>query len=319
MRILLTGGSGFIGSHLLIQMLSRDSIHEIVNIDLNDSIVQDPRLKTICVDIRNMDLQDLSIEGTFDVCIHLAAIAKEPGYEWEEYFETNHRGTLNIIALCDKLEIKKIIFTSTMMVYQAGEVQRTEDSITAPDTGYGISKLLAEKELLLWKSQQADRQLKIIRPAVVFGKNEKANFTRLYSSLKKGFFPFIGKSTTIKSNIYVHELNDFIMFLLNNHTQSDVFNFGFPESYTIRQISDTFNIVFGFRPFRPTMPLGLMLFIARFFQLINSLGFKNSIHPRRMEKLYYSTDIYPANALREGYQFKYNLKAALEDWKKAGV
>jgi hypothetical protein len=137
--------------------------------------------------------------------------------------------------------------------------------------------------------------------------------------LKKGFFPFIGKSTTIKSNIYVHELNDFILFILNNPTQFIVYNFGFPETYTIRQITDTFNVVFGFKPVRPTLPLGLMLFAAKSFQLLNSLGLKNSIHPRRIEKLYYSTDIYPANALRDGYKFKYDLKSALEDWRMAGV
>lgn len=316
MKVLITGGSGFIGTHLILDLLKSGIFESIKNLDIVDAKIKDTKLETDIVDIRDSKLNN-KVNGIFDICIHLAALCKEPGFKWEEYFETNHVGTVNTISLCEKLGIEKIIFTSTMMVYQAGEVQRTENSITTPDTAYGISKLLAEKELQIWKARGINRELKIIRPAVVFGENENANFTRLYKSLKRGLFPFIGKDSTVKSNIYVHELNAFIQFLLTQHTPTDVFNFGFPETYTMRQITDAFNSVFGFKPFRPTLPLGLMLIMARLFQLLNALGFKNPIHPRRIEKLYYSTNILPKAALDSNYQFKYDLKSALEDWKQS--
>ncbi|MDW3208247.1 MAG: NAD(P)-dependent oxidoreductase [Reichenbachiella sp.] len=318
MKILITGGSGFIGTHLIKSLFSLKGEISILNVDLNNSPILHPHLKTVITDIRSNNLHNILAESSdFDQCIHLAAICKEPGYEWKEYFETNHVGTKNIISLCDKLNIPKIIFTSTMMVYKAGEEQKTELSQTDPDTAYGISKLLAEKELEKWKYRGTDRELKIIRPAVVFGENENANFTRLYKSLKKGFFPYVGKKTTIKSNIYVHELNSFIIFLMTKPTKSNIYNFGFPELSSINHITSTFNEVFGIKAFRPTIPLRIMILLAHFFQLLNRFGFKNSIHPRRIEKLYYSTDIYPKAALDEGYQFKFNLSSALEDWKKS--
>ncbi|MEP3387670.1 MAG: NAD(P)-dependent oxidoreductase [Reichenbachiella sp.] len=319
MKILITGGSGFIGTHLSKFLSSKKAIEQIISIDLNPSKNRSSQFKTIIGDIRDETLlNQLYSVDKIDCCIHLAALCKEPGFEWKEYFETNHEGTKNVIGLCEKLNIQKIIFTSTMMVYKAGEEKKTEEDLTDPDTAYGISKLLAEKELEKWKSCGLDRELKIIRPAVVFGENENANFTRLYKSLRKGFFPYVGKKTTIKSNIYVHELISFIHFLLLQSTKHDIYNFGFPDSSPMSNITDTFCKVFGFKTFRPTIPLNVMIFAARIFQLLNRIGLKNDVHPRRIEKLYYSTHIQPKAALDVGYEFKFNLQSGLEDWKKSG-
>lgn len=318
MNILVTGGSGFIGTVLLRQLLSTGQIDRVVNLDLIDSQVDDTRLRTIKADVRNPDIANTSIDGDFDFCIHLAALCKEPGYEWEEYFETNHIGTINTIALCEKLGIQQIVFTSTMMVYQAGEVRRTEESITAPDTAYGISKLLAEKELLAWDSSDAGRVLKIIRPAVVFGENENANFTRLHRSIKRGVFPYVGKSSTIKANVYVKELALFIQYLLNTSTSKTLYNLSFADEYTMKRIVSDIKETFGFRSIHPVLPVRPLLWISFLFEALDQMGLRNGIHHRRIEKLYHSTDVYPANALKEGYVFEYNLRTALEDWKVSG-
>ncbi|SNS56500.1 Nucleoside-diphosphate-sugar epimerase [Ekhidna lutea] len=316
MKILITGGSGFIGTHLIKELLQDDSIDKIINLDLKESSIKNSKLVTQSCDIRK-DIKVDIINEHFDWCIHLAALCKEPGYDWEEYFDTNHIGTNHVIQLCKRLSIPKITFTSTMMVYNAGEVQRTESSITSPDTAYGISKLLAEKELEKWVNLDANRALKIIRPAVVFGENENANFTRLYKSLKSGFFPYVGKSTTVKSNIYVHELVRFIKFLNKSKSEIVHYNFSFPESSKISHLVATFKTVFGLKSFNPTLPLFLLVPIARVFELLNTLGLKNSIHHRRIEKLFYSTNIYPKAALDEGYKFKHTIQSALEDWKSS--
>lgn len=321
MNILITGGSGFIGSHLVSSLANaRGEVDNIVNLDLNASNTKHATLQTIICDIRDYSqLESLEVETKFDICIHLAALCKEPGFEWEEYFETNHVGTLNTIRMCEMLNINRILFTSTMMVYKAEEVQRTEDSITAPDTAYGISKLLAEKELLAWKGKDPERELKIIRPAVVFGENENANFTRLYKTLRKGFFPFVGKSTTVKSSIYVKELVRFLLHLVDKKTNVDIYNFSFPNSnqQSIFDIVKNFKSVFGMKCITPVLPFRLLVLLSYVFEGLNSIGLRNSIHHRRIQKLYYSTDIYPRNALASGYEFMFDLKTALEDWKNS--
>lgn len=317
-NVLVTGGSGFIGTVLIRHLLSSDRIGEIVNIDLNESPVRDVRLRTVQADIRESAFENLPLGGSFDLCIHLAALCKEPGYEWEEYFDTNDVGTLNVVKLCEKFNINRVIFTSTMMVYQAGEVRRTEESLTTPDTAYGISKLLAEKELLTWEARQAQRELKIIRPAVVFGENENANFTRLHGSIKRGFFPFVGRSSTIKANIYVKELVLFIDFLAHSRTREKIFNLAFPTEYPMSRIVSDFKKVFGYRSVHPVLPMRPLMWISYLFEMLNQMGLKNSVHHRRIEKLYHSTDVYPASALKEGYNFRYDLRSALADWKASG-
>lgn len=318
MNILITGGSGFIGTVLMRQLLAHDYIRRIVNLDTAESSLNDSRLQTVNADIRDADLANLPLGAGFDCCIHLAALCKEPGYEWEEYFETNDVGTKNTLALCETLGIDRVLFTSTMMVYRAGEVRRTERSETAPDTAYGISKLLAEKELLAWRAADPIRVLKIIRPAVVFGEAENANFTRLHGAIKRGFFPYVGKSSTIKANVYVKELANFIEFLLVENTTETVYNFSFPKAYTIRAIVSDIKNVFGLRSVHPVLPVKPLLWLSYLFEFLNQLGLRNGIHHRRIEKLYYSTDVYPENALREGYSFEYDLRSALEDWKLSG-
>ncbi|MBV6644185.1 MAG: NAD(P)-dependent oxidoreductase [Cyclobacteriaceae bacterium] len=317
MNVLVTGGSGFIGTHLIAFLLENNKEALITNIDLEESKIQDQRLTSLICDIRSKELFSFFTNKVqFDICIHLAALCKEPGFEWEEYFETNHTGTINTIKLCKRLGIENILFMSTMMVYKADEIRRTEESETAPDTAYGISKLLAEKELKVWQSRKKGRQLKIIRSAVVFGKNENANFTRLHNSLRKGFFPYVGKSNTVKSNIYVLELVNFIHFLIKENTNDELcFNFSFPENSEMRTIVKTFKKVFGFKSLNPVLPYTLLLPVSRIFESMNSLGLKNSIHHRRIQKLYHSTDIYPENGLKLGYKFKYDLESSLRDWK----
>ncbi len=318
MNILITGGSGFIGTHLINFLLKEYPEAEILNIDIQNSSISNRRLNTTLKDIRTADVANFDIKDSFDICIHLAALCKEPGFEWEEYFETNHLGTVNILNLCEKLGIENIIFASTMMVYKAGEIQKIEGDITAPDTAYGISKLLAEKDLERWRDQKVNRSLKIIRPAVVFGENENANFTRLFHSLKSGFFPFVGKSSTVKANIYVKEVVLFIQFLINEKPQVDIFNLAFPENNEMKKIINDFKKVFNFRPVTPVLPYELLLFVSYFTELLNGIGLKNSIHHRRIQKLYYSTDIFPKAAIDSGYKFKYDFKSALEDWKASG-
>lgn len=315
MKVLITGGSGFIGTHLIKYLLEKDDI-QIVNIDLNPSPINDSRLNSIHWDIRQEEVLHLEERG-FDCCIHLAALCKEPGFEWNEYFVTNHFGTKQTIKLCETLDIDHIIFTSTMMVFKAEESVKVETDVTAPDTAYGISKLLGELELLSWQSKNKGK-LQIIRPAVVFGENENANFTRLYQALKRGFFPYVGKSSTVKSNIYVKELVYFVDYLFAYSGEYRIFNFAFPVKQPMKEIVQTFKEVFGLRSINPVIPYRLLLLLSYGFELLNSVGLKNSVHHRRIQKLFFSTYIHPKSALEIGYNFSYDLKSALKEWKESG-
>lgn len=316
-NILVTGGAGFIGSHLLLRLIEERIYSKIYVFDVSSPKVSHKKIKYIYCDITK-PIQDL-IDSRIDTIIHLAALCKEPGYNWEEYFETNYIGTKNICQYATRNDIANIIFTSTMMVYKAGEKKYCEEDLTAPDTGYGISKLLAEEVLLNWKNNNQHNRLRIVRLGVVFGKGENGNFTRLAKALKKNFFVYVGRKNTIKGSVYVEEVINFLFFLLQDSKDRIIYNFVFPEPDTIENICKNICETMGWKRFIPILPFRFLLLVSYIFELLNELGFKNPIHHRRIEKLYYSTYLSVDAALSAGYIFSYNLKTALMDWKSKCV
>lgn len=313
-KYLVTGGSGFIGSHLINYLLSQKEVKKIIILDLDPPKIANPRIEFYKCDIRVPINLNLELENA--VCFHLAAVAKEPGFPWDEYFITNYVGTKNLIDFCEKIGIDELIFTSTMMVFRAGESKFNEDSLTAPDTAYGISKILAEKELEIWKCKDINRRLFIIRPGVVYGFGEQANMTRLFNALKRGVFTYVGRKDTIKGLIYVKELVELFNQLLQNKIPTGTYNFVYPEKYRIVDIVNTFKIIFDFKRFVPVLPFRLLIFVSYIFEFLNLIGLKNPIHHRRIEKLYYSTNISSQKIVDAGFQFSFDLETSIADWRK---
>lgn len=311
---LITGGSGFIGTHLIEYLLKEDRFSKIYVLDLRK-----PSSACNIVEYLNCDINyPVSIEklSNCDTCYHLAALCKEPGYNWDEYFITNHIGTKNVCELAERIGINNIIFTSTMMVFRAGDIRNNEEALTAPDTAYGMSKLSAELMLKEWVAKSTRRRFRIVRPGVVFGRGESANFTRLYNALKKHRFAYMGRKETVKGCVYVKDLVRFLDFVTDDHFDRTTYNFVYPNALTIEDICNSMVEVFEFNKRIPVIPYKLALLGGYLFEILFELGLKTSIHHRRIQKLYYSTDISADPAMETGFKLNYSLKEALLDWQK---
>jgi hypothetical protein len=294
-KCIITGGSGFIGSHLINYLLSQTKYCEFYVLDTIPPPITNEKIVFKKCDIRKPFHFDL--DGTDFDCYHLTALCKEPGYEWEEYFYTNLFGTLNLIEFAERSHINNVVFTSTMMVYRAGDERMSENSITAPDTAYGISKLLAEYSLRCWANKSPQRRLRIVRLAVVFGKGENGNFTRLYKALRQRYF--------------------FLDFLAGDNGEKVIYNMAYPYPTTVESLCKSFFVVFGFKRIVPTIPYKLALIVGYFFEWLSSLNvIKSDIHHRRIQKLYFPTNISADEMEKTGFKLGYSLYEALEDWKK---
>lgn len=311
---IVTGGSGFIGNHLVEFLLRSKRYNNIYILDTKSPQINDSSIKFIHCDIRTPIV--IHIPEYCGTCYHLAALCKEPGYDWDEYYVTNHVGTRHVCDFSDKLGVNNIIFTSTMMVFRASDERNHEEAITAPDTAYGMSKLLAEQVLQEWLARSKDRRMRIVRPGVVFGRGESANYTRLYYALKKRRFAYIGRKETVKGSIYVKDLVGFLDFVTRDDNSRVVYNFVYPESITIEEVCRTMCEVFGFSCRIPVVPYRLALIGGYFFEILAGVGIKTSIHHRRIQKLYYSTNVSADPAKESGYKLAYSLKEAFNDWKK---
>jgi nucleoside-diphosphate-sugar epimerase len=305
------GGAGFIGTHLLRHLVGR-GVERVVSFDIAEPAAPVPGVDYVRGDVREEIPANVvsSIPEIYD----LAAVHRTPGHPDHEYYETNVQGALNISDFARQAAAPQIVFTSSIAVYGPDEAVKTEESDPDPVSAYGWSKLLAEQVYQNWAQGAADRKLVIARPAVVFGKGENGNFTRLAGALRRRSFVYPGRTDTIKACGYVGELIRALDFARTLEHQETLFNFCYPESYTIERICQTFEKV-GELP-RPLgkVPLPLLNAAALPFETLNGIGVRNPVNRERIAKLVRSTNIQPARLGELGYEFETDLAGGLHQW-----
>jgi nucleoside-diphosphate-sugar epimerase len=312
-RVIVFGGAGFFGGHM-IKYLRNMGFQKIVVAD----IIENASLKYCDVLYKKCDVREkipVDIISRPAVVINLAAIHRTPGHEDYEYSDTNIKGANNVVDFCERSGVTTLWFTSSISVYGQSEEPQYETSALKPESAYGQSKLQAEMiHKAWWEKNPEKRKLLITRPGVVFGAGEKGNFTRLAKALKRGFFVYPGRTDTIKACGYVDDLISSFFFMNEQPENYILYNYCYPKPYTIKEICEAFVKVAKFRNPLTTIPLSLMINIAKVFQFLDSLGLKNGIHPARMYKLIRSTYIVPHELMKRRYPFQTNLVEGLERW-----
>ena len=313
-HVVVTGGSGFVGSHLVPYLLGRGA-DRVTILDRSEFAERSPRVQSVVTDIA----EDISWapDRPIDVLYHLAAACREPGFTTAQYFRDNLQGTVRVAEWAGRHDVRNVVFTSTMMVYGARDERVTEDSDTRPDTDYGRSKLEAEQILRNWTSAAPGRRLRIVRPAVIFGKAERNNFTKLHGALRRRTFAFIGRDSTVKSCIYVKDFVRLLEMLASDEGPHQLYNAAYPEPTTIRHVCDAMCRVYGWQRSIPTVPYGLARAAAVPFEALDAIGVvKTGIHRRRIEKLYRSTNIAADRMSSLSFRPEFDLSRAFEDWKR---
>ncbi len=149
MRILVTGGAGYIGSHTVFQLGQRG--HHLV---VYDNLSTGYPWAVLSGDLIEGDLADrerlerLFRHHEFDAVIHLAASIVAPASVSEplKYYGNNTRNTLSLLEMCDRFGIDKLVFSSTAAVYGIPDrLPVNEDAPLAPINPYGASKMMSER------------------------------------------------------------------------------------------------------------------------------------------------------------------------------
>lgn len=324
MNYIVFGGSGFIGTHL-IHLLKEEAAEpgdRIYDVDIvmpgEEGVVPGvvekiEGVEYIRADVRKrLDFPFTPTEN--DIVFNLAAVHRTPGHEDREYFETNIRGAENVTEFAEKYGIRKILFTSSIAPYGAGEELKEETSLPTPNTPYGISKLVAEKIHEKWQGKDPARELTVLRPGIVYGKGEHGNMTRLYWGMRKHYFFYTGRRDTIKACIYVKELVRFMKYRMidNSFVGVELFNCTFEPAYRIEQICEAMMKATDMNRHIPLIPGGLLMAVAR---ILGPLGGKKvGIHPDRVRKLMVSTNICGKKLADCGYRLNYTLEESFRDW-----
>ncbi|MEO5977857.1 MAG: NAD-dependent epimerase/dehydratase family protein [Chryseolinea sp.] len=299
MTKLITGASGFIGSHFHNALLQE----KFVNLDLKEPsfpyhsrfVEGDIRIEA---DIRN------AIKGNnITTIISLAAKHHDFGVGHDEYFDTNEEGTKLVCKAADEFGIKEIIFYSSVAVYGISENISTEGMAPAPDAPYGKSKLAGEKVLEKWAAEDPTRKVLIIRPTLVFGANNMANMRNLIRQIDSGLYFHLGKADNIKSIAYVENVVKATLFLMGRMKPGvSIYNYADEPQLTTRQISTIIAEALK-KKVRITIPkmLGVMMGIP--FDIAIKLSGKNlPISSARIKKLGTSTHHSAKKIFSEGFK-----------------
>jgi UDP-glucuronate 4-epimerase len=250
-NFLVTGGAGFIGSHLVDRLLSSDVTHVTVVDDFNDfydpSIkrenirehLKDPRYSIHEVEIRDAAvLAQVFNETNFDCIVHLAARAGvRPSLSQPQlYNETNISGTLNLLELARHHDVKQFVFGSSSSVYgiNAHVPFSEDDPIRQPISPYAATK--AAGELLCHTySHLYGLRCVCLRFFTVYGPRQRPDlaihkFAKLISQRKP--IPVFGDGTTRRDYTYVDDIIDGVVAAIHyDRSNYDIFNLG--ESRTV--------------------------------------------------------------------------------------
>ncbi len=254
MKILVTGGAGFIASHITDAFIEQGHNVYVID-DLSTGFKKNinPKAKFIRANIKDNSLNELFEKEKFDIVDHHAAQMDVRKSVADPEFDasTNILGTLNLLQNSIRNGVKKFIFASTGgAVYGEQEYfPADEKHPTSPLSPYGISKLTVEKYLYFYKMQY-NLNYSVLRYANIYGPRQnpfgEAGVVAIFSTkLINGEQPVInGTGEQTRDYVFVKDVVNANLLMLDD-MDSDIYNVGTGIETNVNQVFNTLNKIVG--------------------------------------------------------------------------
>jgi UDP-glucose 4-epimerase len=253
---LVTGGAGFIGSHVADHLLKLG--HEVVVLDdLSGGFVKNVPEGVIFVKGSILDeevIGRLFSQHGFTYVFHLAAYAAEALSHFIKRFnyQNNIIGSINLINAAVNHNVKCFVYTSSIAVYGPCQSPMTEDMIPIPEDSYGIAKLAVEQDLKVSREMFGLDYI-IFRPHNVYG--ERQNIADPYRNVVGIFMnqmlrgepmSIFGDGTQVRAFTHVKDIAPIIATSVNcPSARNQVFNVGADEPYTVNKLAQVVAVAMG--------------------------------------------------------------------------
>ncbi|MCA9863572.1 MAG: NAD-dependent epimerase/dehydratase family protein [Thermomicrobiales bacterium] len=250
MRVLITGGAGFIGSHLADRLLARgDDVLVIDNLATGrvDNLADNANLRFIEGTIADAVLVDEAVAAFQpEHVVHAAASYKDPD-NWIEDTRTNVQGTINVIQAARKSGIKRLIYFQTALCYGGQPLEQpiTLDHPIRPESSYAISKTAGEQYIAM-----SGIEFLSFRLANAYGpRNVSGPLPTFYQRLSSGKKCFV--MNTRRDFIYVDDLIDVVERALDGSGSSGFYHISSGSDFAIQELYDETTRAMGLENLEP--------------------------------------------------------------------
>jgi len=286
-NVLITGGTGFIGSRLALRCISDGHSVRILGQEntpaesSNRKLLEEKGTEVILATVTDKEMLPELLTG-IDVVYHLAAAQHEVNVPDQRFWDVNVKGTANLLEASAGAGVKRFVHGSTIGVYgSAMDGLIDENSPLEPDNIYGRTKLEGEKVVLSFREKLP---VVIIRIPETYGPGDR-RLLKLFKAIRKGVFFMIGNGKNLHHLIYIDDLIDaFSLAAENPDAIGEVFVVAGKESVTTNDMVAVIAAQMGGRIPGYRAPLSAFLFLAAIVEkTCQPFGVKPPIHRRRMD------------------------------------
>lgn len=284
MKALITGATGFIGSHLTEKLIKRG--YDITCLVRNSFDLK--WLEGLNVKLVNGDCSDkaslINCRNRYDYIFHLAGVTKTSCIK--EFYTVNSKGTGNMVewtADNNRGDLKRFVYLSTLSAAGPGHGASPvhENKEPHPVSDYGNSKLKGEEAVLKYRGTIPAT---IVRPCAVYGPRDR-EFFLIYKFVKKGIMPYWGDGKI--SLVYIDDLTDAIILAAEHENAvGKTYHISDGITYSHHDLINEISLALGARVFKMKLP-GPVLPVIGFFgdRISKIMGKKSMINSDRLKEL----------------------------------
>src|SRR5919112_4004780 len=216
MKVMVTGGTGFVGAHMVRRLLSRG--HQVTSLDKNPGLFDDELRSGGATLLTGSVTEAADVSRAMAGCelvYHLASPFGDIMQPDAVYWDIEVNGTRNVLEAAARLGVRRVVHCSTQGVH--GIIEHPpgdEESPLTPRDYYCYSKVEGEKVVQEYLARGMD--IVVVRPTSVYGPGDIRGWLKLYQMVARGWFLMIGSGKTMNHPVYVENLVDLFELVADN-------------------------------------------------------------------------------------------------------
>ncbi len=311
-KILVTGGKGFLGSHIVSRLSANgETVRILAHPRGKEKASEEDNI--IWGDIRDSQAVERAVEGV-DSIIHVVSNFRRGGSDKKEAYAVNVEGTKNVLEAAKKYGVQHLIHCSTIGVHGTVlEIPANEKTPFNPTDLYQETKLIAEKQV--WDfHKQTGFPITVIRPISLFGPGDM-RMLKLFRLIQKGRFVIIGDGKVLFHPSYIDDVvSGFTLCLNNEKAIGETFIIGGEGYLTLNELCQVIADELNVKPPQIKVPISPVLGLATVCeQICEPFGIQPPLHRRRVS-FFQNNRAFSIEKVKNvlGYKPQYSIKEGIQ-------